>query len=69
MGSFDRLDVQVEGLLGWVLADGGIAGVGERAGLAVAEAGDIVFIAAKGLVFLGSDRLAICLLYAVVWWW
>jgi hypothetical protein len=34
-----------------VCADGGIARVGQRAGLAVAETGDVVFIAAEVLLF------------------
>jgi hypothetical protein len=34
-----------------VCADGGIARVGQRAGLAVAETGDVIFIAAEVLLF------------------
>ena len=55
MRTLDCLDVEVECLLGRVLADGGVARVGERAGLAVAEAGDIVFVAAEILLFFSSE--------------
>jgi hypothetical protein len=37
-----------------VCANGGIAAVGKRAGLTVAETGDIVFISAEVLLFGGS---------------
>ena len=33
------------------MADSGIAGVGEGAGLAIAETGEVVFVAAESLVF------------------
>lgn len=41
------LDVEVEGTGGGVGADGGVAAVGERAGLAGAEAGYVVFVTAE----------------------
>ena len=45
------LHVQVDGAGFGIAADGGIAGIGERAGLAVAEASDVVLIAAEVLLF------------------
>lgn len=55
--ALDRLHAQVQddfaGFGGRGGADGGVAGVGERAGLPVAEAGDVVGVAAEGLVFGG----------------
>lgn len=51
MGALDRFHVEVECASGGVAADGGIAGIGEGAGLAVAEACDIVFVAAEVLEF------------------
>lgn len=53
MCALDGLHVEVEGAGLGVCADGGIAGVCERAGLSVAEAGDIVFVATEVLL-LGS---------------
>ena len=53
---FDGLHVEVDGARFGVAADGGVAGVGEGAGLAVAEAGDVVFIAAEILLFGCSVR-------------
>ena len=50
MCTLDGLDVEVEDT-GVGRADGGILGVGEGAGLAVAEAGDVVFVAAEVLGF------------------
>lgn len=50
----DGLHVEVDGARFGIAADGGIARVGERAGLAVAEAGDVVFIPAEVLLFGGS---------------
>ena len=50
MLAFDGLHVEVDGAGFGIAADGGIAGVGEGAGLAVAEAGDIVFVAAEVLL-------------------
>ena len=47
----DGLHVEVDGTSLGIAADGGIAGVGEGAGLAVAEASNIVFIAAEVLLF------------------
>lgn len=51
--AFDSLHVEVEGTCVGVRADGGIATVGEGAGLAVTEAGDIVFVAAEVLFLCG----------------
>ena len=51
MLSLDGFHVEVDGTGFGVATDGGIAGVGEGAGLAVAEAGDIVFITAEVLLF------------------
>ena len=45
------LHVEVDGTSFGIATDGGIAGVGEGAGLAVAEAGNIIFIAAEVLLF------------------
>lgn len=50
----DGLHVEVDGARFGIAADGGIAGVGEGAGLAVAEASDVVFVAAEVLLFGGS---------------
>ena len=50
MLSLDGLHVEIDGTGFGIAADGGIAGVGEGAGLAVAEAGDVVFVAAKVLL-------------------
>lgn len=57
MLAFDGLHVEVDGAGFGIAANGGIAGVGEGAGLAVAEAGDVVFVAAEVLLFGRS-----------VWW-
>lgn len=54
MRTLDGFHVEVEGAGFWVWADGGIAGVGEGAGLAVAKAGDVMFVAAEILLFWGS---------------
>ena len=56
MRAFDGFHAEVEGACGGVGADRGVARVGERAGLAGAEAGDIVFISAERLVFGGSEE-------------
>lgn len=53
MGALDGLHVEVDGAVGGG-ADGGVTGVGEGAGLPVAETGDIVFVAAEVLLFCGS---------------
>jgi len=53
--TLDGFHVKVEGAGFGVWADGGIAGVGEGAGLAVAEAGDVVLVAAEVLLFGGSE--------------
>ena len=47
----DGFHVEVDGAGFGIAADGGIAGVGEWAGLAVAEASDVVFVAAEVLLF------------------
>lgn len=49
--ALDGFHVEVDGAGFRVAADGGIAGVGEGAGLAVAESGDVVFVAAEVLLF------------------
>ena len=51
MGALDGFQVEVENPSCWVGPHGGIAGVGERAGLAIAEASDIVGVAAEVLLF------------------
>ena len=50
MLSLDGFHVEVDGTGFGIAADGGIAGVGEGAGLAVAEASDIVFVTAEVLL-------------------
>lgn len=55
MGALDGLDVEIEAAGGWVGANGGIATVGERAGLAVAETSYVVFVSAEVLVFGGKS--------------
>ena len=47
----DGFHVEVDGAGFGIAADGGIAGVGEGAGLAIAEAGDVVFVSAEVLLF------------------
>jgi hypothetical protein len=54
MGPLDGLHVEVDGLLFRVLSDGGIARVRQRAGLPVAEAGDIILVAAEILLLVCS---------------
>ena len=46
----DGLHVEVDGPRFGIAADGRIAGVGEGAGLAVAETCDVVFVAAEVLL-------------------
>ena len=64
MAPFDGFDTEVEDAGGGIGADGGVAAVGEGAGLAVAEAGDVVFVAAEvagaGFNFEGAELSALC---------
>ena len=53
---FDGFHVEVDGAAFGIAADGGIAGVGQGAGLAVAKAGDVILIAAEILQFGRSVR-------------
>ena len=54
MRALDGLHVEVQNAGLGVRTDGGIARVGERAGLAVAESGDIVLVSTKVLLLGGS---------------
>lgn len=51
MGALDDFHVEVEDAGVGGGTDGGVTGVREGAGLAVAEAGDVVFVAAEVLFF------------------
>lgn len=51
MGALDGLHVEVKGARCGIRANGGIARICERAGLAIAEAGDVVFVATEILLF------------------
>lgn len=64
MLAFDGLHVEINRPGFGIAADGGIAGVGEGAGLAVAEAGDVVFVAAEVLLFGCSVNRGRCQLYS-----
>jgi hypothetical protein len=55
--ALDRLHVEVDGAGGFVFADCGIAGVCERAGLTVAETGDVVFVTAEVFLFCGPAQV------------
>lgn len=55
MRAFDGFHVEVEDPGFGRGADGGVAGVGEGAGLSIAEACDVVFIAAEIFVFGRSE--------------
>ena len=57
MCPLDGLHVEVQHTSLRVGTDGGVAGVGEGAGLAVAEAGDIVFVSAEVLLLGGSVQV------------
>lgn len=57
MRPLNRLHVQVDCSRGGVFADGSIARVGKRAGLSIAEAGDIVLVATECLVFCGPGEV------------
>jgi hypothetical protein len=61
MRALDRLHVEVSGARSWMCADSGIAGVCEGAGLSVAEAGDIVFVATEVLFLCGSEFVSFAL--------
>lgn len=52
----DGFHVEVDGAGFGIAADGGIAGVGEGAGLAVAQSCHVVFVSAEVLLFEGSVR-------------
>lgn len=54
MCALDRLHVEVENAI--FGADGSVARVGKRAGLAIAETGDIVLIAAEVLTLGGPKK-------------
>lgn len=62
MGSFDRLHVQVHDAGLRIRPHGSVPGVGQRAGLPIAETADIVFIAAEVLAFScpGSCGISTC---------
>ena len=64
--ALDGLHVEVEGAGGGIGADCGVAGIGEGAGLTVAEASDVVLIAAEVLVFGGSGRGEMLVLWGMV---
>ena len=54
MRTLDRLHVEVNGAGGFILTDRGISGVCQRAGLSIAETGNIVFVATE-VLFLGGS--------------
>lgn len=53
--AFGLFDVQIQPAILGVRPDGGIARLCEGAGLAVAEAGDVVLVAAEGGVLCGFE--------------
>lgn len=55
MCALDRLHVKVKNAGVGVSSHCGVARVGERAGLSVAETSDVVFIAAEVLLLSGSE--------------
>lgn len=65
--AFDGFEVEVEGPGCGGGADGGVAGVGQRAGLAVAEAGDVVFVPAEGLLFGCSEGGGVRFFFWLLW--
>ena len=58
MRTLGGLDEQTQCAGLGVGTDGGVARVGERAGLAVAEAGEVIFVAAEGLLLAGKSGRA-----------
>ena len=60
MCAFGALYVQAEGASFGIRTDGCIAGVGKRTGLAVAEAREVVFIAAEVLLFAAQSAERSC---------
>ena len=57
MIAFRALDIETQGLGCGVRPNGCIAGIGEWAGLTIAEAGHVVFVAAEGLIFLAEPGM------------
>ena len=57
MGALDGLDVEVEDACFGVGAHGCVARVGQRTRLTVAKTSDVMFVAAKGLFFRGSEQV------------
>lgn len=53
MRTLDGLHVEVEGSRFWMCANSGIAGICERARLAITKTCDIVFVATEVLLFRG----------------
>ena len=49
MCPLNRFEVKMDSASLWIRAHSGITRIGERAGLAIAEASDVVFVAAEGL--------------------
>lgn len=53
MRTFDGLHVEIKDAI--VIADGSVAGIGQRAGLAIAETSNIVLVSAEVLSFIGLE--------------